>query len=224
MGEIRIVALHELRAFLKSGLSALLLLAFTTILWGGVIAGKVETIDEATSFLWVIFFALVGGAGATNSVFIRERLSGTFEILLTAGLERSAILIGKLVFTTSVTLLVGMGAFGFGFLTHTLIYKGDYFSIDQLLSSLLLYGAAALLMSSSSAYLSLSLSNPRMVQFVNFILLTFCSMGFTLVGYIVETPLSLWWLALFMGLLSLLFDYMALKLFRSEKVLQPLIY
>ncbi len=223
MSETTLIFKQEFSSFIKSGKSSLLLVFITALTWGGMISSKISSFDEPTSYLWIIFFAMVASAGLTNSVFVRERLSNTLEILLTTGLNRSSILYGKLLFTSTATLFIGVCAL----LTATLFAKvlslsGEigFYEISQ---SVLLYLGATLLVTSSSAFLSLALSNPRLVQLINFTTLTLFSITFTFISmFVVELPLHS--LSISMAVGSLLFTLLAKKWFNSEKVIQPLIY
>jgi len=222
MSEIVLVFRQELLAFLKSGKSSLLLLAFTTLAWGGFITNKIESIDEPSSYLWVLFFSLVAGAGLSTSVFVRERVSATLEVLLTSGLERNSILLGKLLFTTAMTLLVGVGAFSISFLVRSLLYHDSLQLFDEIGVVLVLYSSSAILVSHSSALLSMTLSNPRLVQFVNFTLLTIISVLFGV--FSPQGRGSLFVLSAGLLLLSILLFFLTKRAFRNEKIIQPLIY
>lgn len=223
MFEVFLMSKQEFWAFIKSGRSALLLTLITTLVWGGMISSKTSTLYEPTSYLWVIFFALVASATLTNSVFVRERISNNLEVLLVSGLNRSSILWGKLLFTNSVTLFIGVGAISTAISISTLFYQKPFVGLETLVQISLLYFASSLLVNSSSAFLSFALSNPRVVQFVNFTLLTLISVSFT-TATIYWRELPLWSLATVMITLSILFNYLALRLFKSEKIIQPLIY
>ncbi len=222
MSELFLIYKQELLSFLKSGKSSLLLLAFTTLAWGGFITNKIETIDDPSSYLWVLFFSLVAGAGLTTSVFVRERVSATLEVLLHSGLERNSILLGKLLFTTSMTLLVGVGAFSISFIVRSILYKDSGQLFDEIGVVISLYSASTILVSNSSALLSMVLSNPRLVQFVNFSLLTVVSVLFGL--FSPQGRISLWILSFSLIILSAILFFFTKRAFRNEKIIQPLIY
>lgn len=222
MSEVVLLYRQELKAFLKSGKSSLFLLLFTTLVWGGVIAGKVDSIRSIGSFLWVLVFAIVAGAGLSTTVFVRERLSATLEVLFISGVERSSVLYGKLLFTSTTTIVIGMVAFLIAFGLRTLFFDDTFFLLEEVLLALLLYCSASLMVSSSSAFFSMALSNPRMVQFVNFTLLSILSTIYSLIAHYFGESLQLF--SLFLFLLSLLFIRLSLWKFKGEKILQPLIY
>ncbi len=220
--EIQEIFKFELRAFLKSGVSSLLLLVITSLIWGGVIAGKVETIQFADSWLWVIFFALVAGAAFSTTVFVRERLSSTMEILLISGVERASILWGKLIFTTTFTIFTGLLAFAMAWICRSLILQLPFFLPRELLQTLTLFIASSFCVSSSSAMLSLSLANPRLVQFLNFLILTVLSTIFALISSFFDVSLYLF--ALIEIIFGILFSIISQFQFSRETIIQPLVY
>lgn len=222
MREITLLYRQELKAFLKSGKSSLFLLLFTTLVWGGVIASKVDNIDSVGSFIWVLVFALVAGAGLSTTVFVRERLSSTLEVLFISGVERSSVLYGKLLFTSTTTIIIGVLAFLIAFGVRTFVFDDTFFLMNEVFLALVLYCASALLVSSTSAFFSMALSNPRMVQFVNFTLLTILSALYSFIAHCWEESLLLF--SLFLFVLSILFIRLSLWKFKGEKILQPLIY
>ncbi len=222
MREIVLVYKQEIRAFLKSGKSSLFMLLFITLVWGVMISEKVDTIESATSFMWVLFFAMVAGAGQSTTSFVRERLSSTLEVLFLSGLERSSILYGKLLFTSSTTIAVGFGAFLVAFLVRTLFYQDSFFLANELIQGLVLFVSASILVSNCSALFSMALSNPRLIQFVNFTVLTLLSVIYTAVTYNSEGSLYLFAVVI-LGIATL-FSRISLRLYKSERILQPLIY
>jgi len=220
--EIKEIFLQEVRAFFRSGVSSMVLLLITALIWGAVIAGKVETIDSADSWLWVIFFALVAGAGFSTTVFVRERLSATLEILLVSGVERSSIFYGKLLFTISFTIITGILAFFTAWICRSLFFGKPFYLPSELAQTITLFAASSCTISASSAMLSLTLSNPRLVQFVNFIILTIISTTFAVIS-------SYWNLSLYIFagielIFGLLFSIIAQIQFSREKIIQPLVY
>ncbi len=222
MNEIGLIYRQELKAFLKSGKSSILLVFFTVFVWGSIISDKVDSINSWDSILWVMFFALVAGAALCTTTFIRERLSSTLEVLILSGVERTSILYGKLLFTTTTTLFIGMTAFFVAFVIRVIFLRDAFLLFSEVGTAFLLFGAASLLVSSSTAFLSMALSNPRLVQFINITLLSVLSVAYTALSQYFGDSILIFSSVLI--LLSFLFSRLALRMFRSEKILQPLIY
>jgi ABC-type Na+ efflux pump permease subunit len=222
VNSIFVIFKHEFRAFVKSGVSSILLLLFTSLAWGGVIAGKIDSIDSVTSYLWVIFFALVASAGVSSNSFVRERLSSTMEILVISGVSRTKILLGKLLFTTLTTLLVGWLALTVSIIVALSLYGSYSIGLMNIISATALYSSSAILVTTLSAFLSIALSNPRAVQFINFGVLSLISTLFSILT--IYYPITIFHLVALILLLAIIFLFLAMKIFNSEKIIQPLIY
>jgi len=220
--EIFEIIRHETKAFFYSGFSSLILLLVTILIWGSVIAGKVENIHALDSWVWVVFFAMVVTAGFSTTVFVRERLSATLEILLVSGVERSSVLYGKIIFTSVFTIFTGLAAFFVAWFGRSILFSEEFFLKEKLFQTVSLYISTSCMMTASSAMLSLSLTNPRLVQFVNFTIL----MGIVLAYAIASQyyPISLYILCLFESMFAILFVIISRVLFNREKIIQPLVY
>lgn len=213
---------YEFKSLIKSGPATIALLIFTALVWSNYVSNQVESIEEVGSFLWVISYAFVMTAGISYSVFIRERTSGALEILLTSGIERLDIIRGKIAFATIVSSLMGVVSFGVAFIIKYLIFKADFFSYTELTEILGIYVGSTVFITSLSAFYSLLLKTPRLMQFLNFITLGILSFIYILFDVMLEIPL--WYFALFLMILSSILNRITSGLFLREQVIEQIVF
>jgi ABC-type Na+ efflux pump permease subunit len=155
-----------------------------------------------------------------TTVFVSERVSGSLEILLTSGIPRPAILLGKTAFVFGMTILVGTVCVGFAFMFKSLIPSADPEGISPLLSgaSIVLYCAASFLNAAASAYFSVVLPNPRALHLINLFL-----MAGIMTLHMLLPGLSLLLIAAIIGVLGALFTLLAKKEFNGERIIKPVV-
>ena len=207
---------HELKVFFHSGKSSLLFVLLTVISWGAMMGGHPLDTIESTTLVWVLFFSLVSSAGITTSVFIRERLTGVLEVLLTSGLSRRRIVLEKLLFSYGVVLVMGLLTFVVAIGVSGVLYDKLY-SLNVVIQYFVAYSGGALVLVSSSAWFALLLSNPRVAYLFNFLLISVLS-GIAL--YLQGN--SSYWLSLVVTFFmpTLFFVYLAIGQLSKESVLQ----
>lgn len=167
---------HEFRAFIKSGAMAVMFVFITVLSWGVMLGmmlidDGVSEIDATQLHVWFLYFSLVTSAGIASTVFIRERLAGTLEVLLVSGVTRKELLFGKLGFSLVAMCLIGAATLEVAYLVSS------YFSFDPVglpvfYKLFITYLGGSLVVSSSSAWLALTLRNPRMTHVINFFVLS----------------------------------------------------
>lgn len=212
----------EFRSLVKSGPSAIALLVFTALLWSNYVSNQVVSIADMGSFLWVISFAFVMTAGISYSVFIRERTNGALEILLTSGIEKVAIIRGKILFATIVSSLMGVTSFIFAFLIKYVILREEFYSWFELFDILLMYVGAVVFITSLSAFYSLLLKTPRLIQFLNFITLGILSAIYIVFDVLLQVPL--WGFAVTLIAFSAMLNQISSKLFLREQVIEQVVF
>ncbi|MDR2728133.1 MAG: hypothetical protein LBB56_03305 [Chitinispirillales bacterium] len=171
--------------------------------------------------LWFVFFSVIVAANFSSAVFISERISGTLEILITSGLSRDAILLGKMIFVIFMTAVIGLSCAVLAEVWGVIIPEieraqplGFYDAV--------LYLSATFLNTASSAYFSVRLSSPRLLHFINIFML-----GAIVTIYSVASSfytLHHYFLAAGFILLSVLFTLLAKREFAGERIIQPVIF
>lgn len=212
----------EFRSLIKSGPSAIALLIFTALLWSNYVSSQVDSIEDIGSFLWVISFAFVMTAGISYSVFIRERTNGALEILLTSGIEKLSIIQGKILFATIVSSLMGVTSFLFAFFLKFVVFREEFYDWSELTDILFMYVGSAVFITSLSAFYSLLLKTPRLIQFLNFLTIGILSSIYMAFNILLEAPL--WWFALALIVLSTILNKISSRLFLREQVIEQVVF
>jgi len=176
--------------------------------------------DGVGGQLWFVFFSVIVAANFSSTVFISERINGTLEILITSGLSRDAILLGKMIFIIIMTAVIGFScavlAGVLGIMLPGIESARTFGFYDAVL-----YLSATFLNVASSAYFSVRLSNPRLLHFINIFIL-----GAIITVYSAASSLfSLHHYSLAAGflLIGALFAFLAKKEFAGERIVQPVI-
>ncbi len=208
----------EWRCFLGSDRGIFILYAVLILSWSVVLAAPNENGFQAGP-LWLVFFSVVISANFSNTVFIAERVNGILEILLTSGLSRKHILYGKMVFVAVMSIVIGLLCAAVSPFWRLLLYKELVWTIAP--DALLLYAAAVFMNTAGSAYLSVKMSNPRLLHLANLLLLALLVTVHTVVSYYFTLPL--WVLSLALALTGALATAAARRLYESEKILQPVV-
>ena len=181
MNDFKIIFRNELKSFVKSTKSTLFLLFLVSFFWGLFLSVRFFDSDGIT-VVWLMFFALVASAGFANASFVRERLGGSWEILLASGISRKTIFAAKLLFVQCASFVSGAITFCIAFLTACLVrdFVPDYpsiatFNLAAFGYNALIFFCAAFTVNVFSAYFTLININQRAVQLINLGSMSLCA-------------------------------------------------
>lgn len=216
MNGVLIILNKEWRVFAASDRGMFLLYAILAISWSFMLAAP-STGSIETGPLWLVFFSVVISANFSNTVFISERVNGNLEILLTSGVSRKHILFGKMAFVTGLSSIIGLMCIGLSLIWRTVIYRAASGAIST--GELFLYCCAVFMNTAGSAWLSVFMSNPRLLHLANLMTLALLVSLFTLVSAYVPLPVAA--LSATLLLIGTVATMLAITLYESEKILQP---
>lgn len=210
------VMAKEWKCFRGSDRGTFILYMALVLVWSMLLALRAND-NFSAGPLWLVFLSIVITANFSNAVFISERFNGSLEIFITSGLSRDAILFGKILFISLVSLVFGGLCIGISFVTEKIIFidRTDGLSF----SAFLLYAASTLFSVCCSAYLSVKMTNHRLLHFINMFMVACIVTVYMLASAIYG--LSEMYLSLFMTVSAVLFSVMARRLYHSEKIVQP---
>jgi ABC-type Na+ efflux pump permease subunit len=180
--DFSIIFNYELKSLVKSAKSAIISLAFVSLSWGFFFSLNIFTGGQNHfGLIWILFFSLLASAGFANISFVRERLSGSWEILLASGISRKTIFWAKLVFAQSASFLWGMLTLLIAYLTAFHIWR--QYTEYSFFFVLAVFFFAALSINVITAYMTLINVNPRVVQLINFAVMTILSLAVYFIDY-----------------------------------------
>lgn len=224
MNDIWLIFKKEWLAFLRSDRGIFLSYGIMIIAWSFLLASNMNKMSSGTGYLWLVFFSVLVSANFSNTTFIAERITGSLEILITSGLNRSLILAGKIIFIVVMSTVLGIFCYGVAILIK--YAQGENLTLllqmTSVLGELFLYISACLMNASCSAWLSVKMSSPRLLHFVNLFLLASVVIVHTIISQFQE--LTLWSLSIGLLVMSAVFIIFAIRAFKSEKVIQPIVY
>jgi hypothetical protein len=216
MQSIRAVIAKEWKCFIGSDKGMFFLYFILILIWSMLLSSKSSS-DLYSAPLWLVFFSVVITANFSNNVFISERVSGALEIFITSGLSRNAILYGKLIFVLILSNISGVLCFAMSVVIHRFLFSDDKNPLSGM--DLLLYSGSAFLNVASSAYLSVRMSNPRLLHFANMFLLMIIVGAYIAISAFYTVDIIYLILLLFVA--GGLICWRAQILYNSEKILQP---
>jgi hypothetical protein len=185
-----------------------------------VLASNMAQLSIDINTLWWVFFSVVVSSTFANTAFVSERLTGSLEIVLTCGLSRSSILLGKMAFVLLMSFGLGLACFGLGLIGASFLGDiGIILRTVRVVNLVTLYLTACLMNAACCAWLSIRLSNPRLSHFANLLVLGVI-VGAN-AGLAAFFPVSIWILPGVLFCIGLIFYFMALRDFSSERVTQP---
>jgi len=170
--------------------------------------------------IWWLFFSVIVTGNFASSIFVSERLNGSMEILLTSGLSRIGVLAGKILFVVIMSVVIGILCFGLSlcwvfFSGHSGLFPGQSFAF-----AFLLYLSGTFMNATAGAWMSIRMSSPRLIPFVNILLVGIvCAVYYALSGLI---SLSSWTLVGLLCLAGCIFCFTAIKDFNGEKIIAPI--
>ncbi len=224
MKQILLIISKEWVGFIKSDKWIFLIYGILICAWGFLISNNMHSLSSKTGALWLAFFSVIISGNFSNTAFVAERMSGALEILLTSGLSRKSIVLGKIFFIVIMSTIMGTLCYFIALGVRTA--KGDSFQVlirlIPLWKIILLYASACFLNATCGAWLSVRVKSPRLLPFVNLMVLGIIVVSHELLSY--KIGLSLWSLSMVMTFVGLIFYLFALRDFNSERVLQPLVY
>jgi ABC-type Na+ efflux pump permease subunit len=221
MNQILLIFGKEWLNFLRGDRSVFIIYLILVAGWGALLA-SMNTGGPTTAPLWIVFFSVIIGANFSSTVFVLERVSGSLEILLTSGISRSAILYGKMLFVIVMTAAIGAACLVCALVLRPVFTAvGDESTLNFAWSYCVLYVSATLLNAAGSAYFSVWLPNPRLLHFINLFLVGFIMTGYMTISFI--HPVSLYSVAGLLGLLSVVFAFLAKREFESERIVKPVL-
>ncbi len=224
MKDIWLIVRKEWTGFAKSDRGIFLVYGILVLAWSFLLSSNINLLLAGAGYLWLIFFSVIVSGNFSNTTFSAERISGSLEILLTSGITRNAILIGKIAFVIVMSIILG-------FLCYILavgiyVVKGENFnlvlSIIPAGKMMLLYSVACFMNGTCGAWLAVRINNPRLLHFVNLFVLVLIVIIHTVLSTIFT--LSIWSLFTVLGITGILFFLLAARDFKSERVIQPVVY
>lgn len=224
MKDIRLIVRKEWRGFAKSDRWIFVIYGILILAWSLLLSKNMGILSSGAGYLWLAFFSVIISGNFSNTVFVAERMSGSLEILLTSGVSRQSILNGKILFIIIVSTV--MGALCYFVALGLNVLKGENVSvlikIIPIGEELILYISACFMNAACGAWLSVRISNPRILPFVNlFVLLVIIIIH----GVLSEIySFTLWSLIIVIAITGVLFYLFAYRDFKSERVIQPIVY
>jgi ABC-type transport system involved in cytochrome c biogenesis permease component len=189
--------------------------------WSALLGINVSLGMMTLSTGWWLFFSVVITATLSTTVFVAELIQGALEILLTCGVSRRAILYGKILYCTLMSVAMGYACFALSILWHAVTAKA--FGARHLTvpyTELVLYLSAAFFNTVFGAWMTIRLSSPRILYLLNMIAVAFIFGLWTALR--TRFDLSEWWLIAGMTVLGLALIPLAERAFETERVIRPL--
>jgi ABC-type Na+ efflux pump permease subunit len=219
MNDIRSILTKESRNFTGSEKGVFVVYAILVLVWSFM-----PLYNSAGSFalggaVWWLFFSVIVSGNFANSVFVAERMSGSMEILLTCGFSRGGVLFGKVLFIMAMSAIVGTVCFCLSLLWIVVSGRAALALGPSFLYAALLYAAGTFLNATAGAWMSIRLSSPRLIPFVN-ILFVGCVFA---VYYELNFALAVseWLLCGLLFAAGGIFLALAKKDFDGEKIIAP---
>jgi hypothetical protein len=210
----------EWQCALASDRGMLVVQLVLVLLWSFIFAGTASPSPLALLPLWLLPFSVVVATNFAQSVFVAERVNGAVEVLLTCGLSRQAIVLGKFLFVWAASCVLGFACLGLSSIwvalgPELLGMHGPTVGAE----GFLLFAAAAFFNAGLGAFLAIELPNPRMVHFVDFLAMAALLAAYYTVRTAVPVPsLLLTFCLLVLGAVSLA---LALLSSRGERIARP---
>lgn len=217
MNEIFLIIKKEWRFFLGSDKGIFFLYLFLVFSWSlMLVAPHSTTLTKGP--LWLVFFSVIISANFANNVFIAERVHGILEILITSGISRRQILLGKMLFVAITGFCIGIICIGAAYIWKLTVYSDSMFSLSLL--DLITYLCAVFFNTAAGAYLSLKMSNPRLMHLATIFILACLVILYSIIQ--VNIPLPDETLPALLIISGTLFTTLSIRLYESEKILKPI--
>jgi ABC-type transport system involved in multi-copper enzyme maturation permease subunit len=216
MNGILIIVAKEWRFLTGSDRGIFILYLFLIASWSLMLIAPQDSAFQNGPW-WLLFFSVIISANFSNTVFIAERVNGILEILITSGITRKQILFGKMLFVGGISTGIGLICCLCSLLLHRVLYTSWSYAIGP--ADLVLYVIAVFFNTASSAYLSVRMSNPRLLHLINLFLLALIVMVYTIVSNYYTLPHYVLPISLLVA--AGIFTAASLRIYESEKILQP---
>jgi hypothetical protein len=220
--DVLTVIRKEWLSFVRSDKGMIAMYAVLLVFWSWLL---ITTNDEAgnSKIIWLLTFAVVVGSNFFQSTYVIERVNGALEIILTSGLSRGAILLGKTLHVVLVT-----SAFGFACLGLSCLW-GTFIPVSIARPEITYYDfavffGAAFYNAAAACWLSIVFPSPRLVPLMA-VGLTMCMIAIYYaipIMYPPAKPFVDWILLGGLIVVGALFQILARQAFNSEKVIQPI--
>lgn len=219
----KLIFQNELNSYFNSDRALFLAHTILILSFGSIYASRFKDIASDMGVVWLVSFSVIVSSNFSYSTFVSERMNGMLEILLVSGIQRRDILLGKVLFATLFSSLMGIFIYIVAILFNVSLGEVNSFNIwDTLISVFPIYLSACIFNINVSAWLSVKLPNPRILTFVNLFVIIiiasinmFVTQSLGLTGNVIIPVLSLG---------GVIFYFLALKEYRSENVTKPLIF
>jgi len=173
---------YELKSLVKSAKSTIFSFALTSFFWGIFFSLNIFSGErEYFALVWLLFFALLACAGFAGVSFVRERLSGSWEILIASGISRKTIFAAKFVFVQTASFLWGILTLLIAYIAA--FYVWNFYVEISLPFVLAVFFFAALAINAITAYLTIINVNQRAIQLINFAVTTALSLALYFIDY-----------------------------------------
>ncbi len=216
--DTKLIFWKEWNSFKASDRSTFIVFSIIILIYSTLFTAHGATASSNAELLWWMFFSFLLCNILGNTLFVSERMTGSFEILLTCGLNRSAILLGKYFYMVLMVLALGtiptIIATGFNYF---LLNRGDCSFMGSIpLTGIAIFAITTLYSSAMTALVSLGMKNPRTSGFLGMLALLLPSTIFIASGYslLITTVVTC-----SMGILLL---GIAIRIMQGERILQPL--
>jgi len=229
MDDFLIIFNNEAKSLAKGTKSTVFLLFLVSMFWGFFLSYNI--FDAQKSIIWIIAAAFVASCGFSNVSFARERLCGSWEIILASGISRKTIFLAKFLFTQASTLLCGIITLIISHITALFLF--GLLPIYDFFIEISLFFCAALCINSINAYFTIINLNMRAVQLINIFVISLCITVITYVSNINISPnltlnesenlIAVLSMAIIL-IPSVIFLILCQKTLYDDKIILPIIY
>jgi hypothetical protein len=215
---------REFAGFVKSDRWILVTYGILVLAWGFLLAANGGTAASGAGYLWLAFFSVIVSGNFANTTLVAERISGSLEIVLTSGVSRNGFLTGKIAFILIMSVIMGVLCYACAAVVGLVQGEPDgiLFRDAALGEVVLLYTAACFTNAGCSAWLSVRITSPRLLPFVNLFVLALIVVAHTVLSAFYALSVGSLILALFVT--GALFTVLAYREYAGERIIQPVVY
>ncbi len=224
MRDIWLIIRKEWIGFAKSDRGIFFVYGILVLAWSFLLSTNITMLLTGAEYLWLVFFSVIVSGNFSNTTFVAERMNGSLEILLTSGVTRNAILSGKIAFVIIMSTVLGLVCYVLALALY--VVQGEslhlIYSITPIGKEIILYITACFMNAACGAWLSVRINNPRLLHFINLFVL-----GIIVILHAVLSAVftfTLWSLIIALVVCGVLFYVFAIRDFKSERVIQPVVY
>lgn len=212
---IQSIISKEWKCFVGSDRGLFFFYGFLIVSWSLFLAFR-EQPDSMTAPWWLIFFSVVVTANFSNTVFISERINGFLEIVISSGYSRMTILAGKILFIMGMSSILGLLCVVAGTITRSYL-NNQPLSVN--IMDIGVYIVSAFFNTTGAAFLSVRMSNPRLLHIANMVILTLLIIVHSVLSQFFDVPDIM--LAAIILMFGSIFFLAAVREFNSERILRP---